>query len=959
MVSALFTINGSAIGTGFITTTGSATVNVALVSSVGVTKVEWSVAGYYPSTITIPTITKSGVPLGTTASFTMPGEPLGYTGYGVVLIIKCKVNSGKNTNGSANPDYIKYGCIGVENLATEVPFSLGETGENGTHAIVNRLNSMLRYASDEPVAPTGNPGEMIIVSATGTLEASDITWLADVFTVPGSISVDNINGYTFPDGYGTNGYVLTTDGSGGLSWVEATVDLDGYARTSDLEGYATTSDLDRYVTGPNGVTANDIPLFDGVSGKVIKDSNLQVDTGNLVVKAYGTSPVDFRLMNGADSKYTGFRCPDALSSTVVYKLPLADGSANQVLSTDGAGTLAWQTATVDLDGYVVGPASAIDNAIARYNLETGKLIQNSVATLSDAGILNLSSTGRLELGSNPSTAGHIRLPADTSIYYRNYENTGNIRMVLSSISNNNIIFGDDGYVTNLAGTAVDIPTVLKMGTNAATTGRIRLPTSFTLYYRNAANSDNLLFASGSVTDDITIGNSGNITTVVGSTVVVSPGILEIGTNAATTGNIRLPADFSIYYRNVEDTADVRFLMSSSSSNHFSMGNDGYITYILGERISLQPGGTEYYVFDEDAFIVNKRQNIRLYNSTNTYYTTFKAGEVSSNISFTLPTTQGSTNQILNTNGSGQCGWTTLPNFDGYLTTASLLGWGSSLGISNTSDGYTVNLSGGSTLSSINQNLTIDPQDGYTVDIGNSGDVLLSTANGYVEITNPGSLNVSFNRAISMTADDGYNTTIAAGANAGGTGGNTYIYGGGSGTTTNGGSIILSVGEGTTEGYIKATNATVIKDLIPNVLAIPRNTEVEEKSYMWVAEEQDGSDINMDILINTDEEGSIGGADGYRSYVVEYKIMVSRSPFITTQFLYKKYVAGWVKTDEDVLSSIGSLTEIEYVGGIGDTTWTVAVSNPDDITLRLTITPSVADLRFVVRANLITTGGYGY
>lgn len=34
---------------------------------------------------------------------------------------------------------------------------------------------------------------------------------------------------------------------------------------------------------------------------------------------------------------------------------------------------------------VVGPASATDEAIARFNLTTGKLIQNSTATLSDTG----------------------------------------------------------------------------------------------------------------------------------------------------------------------------------------------------------------------------------------------------------------------------------------------------------------------------------------------------------------------------------------------------------------------------------------------------------------------------------------------------------------------------------------------------------------------------------------------
>jgi len=38
-----------------------------------------------------------------------------------------------------------------------------------------------------------------------------------------------------------------------------------------------------------------------------------------------------------------------------------------------------------LGGDVVGPASATDNAIARFDTTTGKLIQNSVVTVSDTG----------------------------------------------------------------------------------------------------------------------------------------------------------------------------------------------------------------------------------------------------------------------------------------------------------------------------------------------------------------------------------------------------------------------------------------------------------------------------------------------------------------------------------------------------------------------------------------------
>jgi len=289
---------------------------------------------------------------------------------------------------------------------------------------------------------------------------------------------------------------------------------------------------------------------------------------------------------------------------------------------DFSGTYAPETiqagtaVVIMINGYVVGPTSATDNAVARYNLATGKLIQDSVATLSDAGILNLSASGRLEVGSNPSTSGYIRLPSAGSIYFRNVENTANL-----------------------------------------------------------------------------------------------------------------------------------ILIQANSNDTVRYGNDGYITYLYGERIVFNPGApaVQHYVFDDLFAGIYKQKDIRLYNAADTNYTTFKGSNVSSNISFILPDTQGLDGQVLNTNGSGACGWTTLPDAN--------VGWGATLGTSNTSDGYTVNLTGNSIFSSINQNITIDPQDGYGVNIGNAGDTLLSTSGTAVNIHN--------NLVI---LSDGYSITATAGEN---------------------------------------------------------------------------------------------------------------------------------------------------------------------------------------------------
>jgi hypothetical protein len=60
----------------------------------------------------------------------------------------------------------------------------------------------------------------------------------------------------------------------------------------------------------------------------------------------------------------------------------AAGTAGQVLTSNGAGVPTW---TTNAGGDVTGPASSTDNAIARFDGVTGKLIQNSVTTIDDTG----------------------------------------------------------------------------------------------------------------------------------------------------------------------------------------------------------------------------------------------------------------------------------------------------------------------------------------------------------------------------------------------------------------------------------------------------------------------------------------------------------------------------------------------------------------------------------------------
>lgn len=78
------------------------------------------------------------------------------------------------------------------------------------------------------------------------------------------------------------------------------------------------------------------------------------------------------------------------ASTDISLLATTSASWNSVYTTTHANSANWNTAGI---GDVVGPSIATDNAIARYNLSTGKLLQNSLVTVSDVGAINAPGVG--------------------------------------------------------------------------------------------------------------------------------------------------------------------------------------------------------------------------------------------------------------------------------------------------------------------------------------------------------------------------------------------------------------------------------------------------------------------------------------------------------------------------------------------------------------------------------------
>jgi hypothetical protein len=130
-----------------------------------------------------------------------------------------------------------------------------------------------------------------------------------------------------------------------------------------------------------------------------------------------TAQGDLRLQDSAGGQYVGLQAPTVLASSYTLTLPVDDGTSGQALITDGSGALSWSSAA---SGDVYGPATATDNAIARFDGTTGKIIQNSAVTIADT-TGDMAGVGSLGVGAITSTAdsafnstGALQLPVGTT-----------------------------------------------------------------------------------------------------------------------------------------------------------------------------------------------------------------------------------------------------------------------------------------------------------------------------------------------------------------------------------------------------------------------------------------------------------------------------------------------------------------------------------------------------------------
>lgn len=161
-------------------------------------------------------------------------------------------------------------------------------------------------------------------------------------------------------------------------------------------------------TASSALSATDVTISDGtmalgriqvLSGTATMDLynddatafiNMTATTGLTSIALQGASGSSTLTSDGLTVPNTGLQIEDPTATDTLTIRPASNLTAPRTLNIvtgDADRTLTLGTNN-NLTTFVVGPSSSTDNAFARFDSTTGKLIQDSVATLSDTGVIN-------------------------------------------------------------------------------------------------------------------------------------------------------------------------------------------------------------------------------------------------------------------------------------------------------------------------------------------------------------------------------------------------------------------------------------------------------------------------------------------------------------------------------------------------------------------------------------------
>ncbi|MEW7291132.1 C1q-like domain-containing protein [Aquimarina sp. 2304DJ70-9] len=583
------------------------------------------------------------------------------------------------TDGSGNYSWVNDNINDADADATnEIELPTGGTNGqvlvtdgSGNYSWVNdNINDADADATNEIELPTGGTnGQVLVTDGSG-----NYSWVNDNIN---DADADATNEIELPTG-GTNGQVLSTDGSGNYSWVNDT--QGAFSTTSNVTSNANgTIATDDFVFGSSQLD-NDNSTFDDDYRMFFDKSEGAFRAGIATGDQWDTSNVGFNsIALGFDNEASGgrslalgtFNSSTGIGSITIGN-DLINAQAGQV--TLGQGNTIDPSASNGIGAtsrlFVIGNGTDINRSDALVMLKNGSTTLNGPLTIDGD---NQGAGSSYTLPAQDGTTNQImttdgsgqvswtNLPTAPTMAFSTTNNvTSNTN---GTIATDDFVFGSS-QLNNIGGTADDIRMYFDKSKGSFRAG-------------SAVASDG--FAG-----DWDEGNSGDFSVAMGR------GNLVQGTAATAFGSYNNSGGenaFSVGYNNLSSRfASISLGANNSTSGNYAVGigrgtqSTSYGQHTIGLFSEFVNGNDAAYIATDPLFIIgngiddSNRTNALVMskngNTTLNGQLTIDADNNGSGAAYTLPAQDGTTNQVMTTDGAGNVSWTTALS-GAFSTTANV------------------------------------------------------------------------------------------------------------------------------------------------------------------------------------------------------------------------------------------------------------------------------------------------
>lgn len=492
-------------------------------------------------------------------------------------------------------------------------------------------------------------------------DADSSNWVA--FKSP-AVVTGNVT-WTLPSADGSSNQYLRTDGLGTLSFGSLPTSSTSVSGIVQLTDSISSTSIATAAT-PNSVKT----AYDLANAALPKAGGAL--TGNLTLNAQS----DLRFADSDSSNWVAFQAPGVIASNITWTLPATDGTSNQYMTTNGTGTLSWTSLPVgstSLSGIL-----QLTNSISSTSTTTAAT-PSAVKTAYDLAAAALPATGG-------NINGNITLQGTSSLRLADSDSSNWVAFQSPSVVASNVTWtlpatdGSNGQLLSTNGTG----TLSWVSAGNVNTGSNNAFTGANTFY----NATGQTFGTATSTQDgiVIQGRAGGTTslratfvpgTLTTNRTITVPdvtGTLVVTGSTGTVSNTML-ASSSLTVNGISISLGGSGTVTSNTTNNLTINNSGSgsgsgSTFNGSTPITISynsigaPGLSGSNTFTGlntfslattfgSNITLNTQSDLRFADADSSNWVALQApATVASNVTWTLPAADGTSNQAIVTDGSG-------------------------------------------------------------------------------------------------------------------------------------------------------------------------------------------------------------------------------------------------------------------------------------------------------------------